>query len=297
MHRTPALTLILSVFVNLFHASTAEKCERIKIGKDHYKRYLIAAVDGYPTGIVVDPRTDNIFFILHKRNFTKGIYLLQYGSLGVKELPISSDIVGQCIGVDSRNNIIYVGTNQGLLIYEYGQKEISADRPIGDDDIKDIYMDRAADQMYITVGVHRELYMFMNDTAAVRRYDRVGKAHSFVVDSKGNDFYEHSDGKLYFYSVDLYEPVQVKGFHRELKYVLKLNNHDEAIVAVKGSLFKLRTDSVLPQKVADLGFKITGMAFDDKNNLVIGTKGKIYRYKPIDANDPCPPDDYFFSVI
>ncbi|XP_026744287.1 uncharacterized protein LOC113505686 [Trichoplusia ni] len=292
-----SLTKILPIFAILFHGHNAEKCERIKIGNDFYKRQLIATIDGYPTGMVIDPRTDHIFFILHKRNYTKGIHLLKHGSLGIKELPVSDELIGQCVAIDTANNMIYIGTNQGLVTYDYSRTEITAERPIGDDDVRSIFIDKVDNQMYIATGSNHEIFRFMNGSAAVKRYEKIPKAYSFILDSKGNAFYEYIDGRLYFFSVDLYEPIQYKGFTRELKYILQLNNNDEAIVAVKGSLFRLFTKSILPVKIGQLGFKITGLAFDQKNNIIIGTKGKIYRYKPIDTNDPCPADDYFMSSI
>ncbi|XP_028166846.1 uncharacterized protein LOC114357435 [Ostrinia furnacalis] len=292
-----AITGILPILFLLIQQNKTEKCEKTKIGNEYYKRQLIATIDGYPTGIVIDPRTEHIFFILHKRNYTKGIHLLKHGSLGIKELPVSDDINGQCVGIDVANNVIYIGTNQGLITYDYSRTEITAERPIGDDDVRGIFIDKTDNQMYIATGSNHEIFRFMNGSAAVKRYEKIPKAYSFVLDSKGNAFYEYVDGRLYFFSIDFYEPIQYKGFTRELKYILQLNNNDEAIVAVKGSLFRLFTKSILPVKIGQLGFKITGMAFDTKNNIVIGTKGKIYRYKPVDNNDPCPPDDYFMSSI
>lgn len=289
--------VLLPVLFILIGQDLAERCEKTKIGNEYYKRQLIATIDGYPTGVIIDPRTDHIFFILHKRNYTKGIHILKHGSLGIKELPVSDDVIGQCVGIDTPNNVIYIGTNQGLITYDYSRTEITAERPIGDDDVRSIFIDKADGQMYIATGANHEIFKFMNGSAAVKRYDKIPKAYSFVLDSKGNAFYEYVDGRLYFFSVDFYEPIQYKGFTRELKYILQLNNNDEAVVAVKGSLFRLFTKSILPVKIGQLGFKITGMAFDQKNNIIIGTKGKIYRYKPVDSNDPCPPDDYFMSSI
>ncbi|CAG9790014.1 unnamed protein product [Diatraea saccharalis] len=289
-----AVIPVLFIFIA---QDSAEKCEKTKIGNEYYKRHLIATIDGYPTGMVIDPRTENIFFILHKRNYTKGIHLLKHGALGIKELPVSDDVIGQCVGIDEATNTIYIGTNQGLIVYDYSRTEITAERPIGDDDVRNIFIDRADGQMYIATGTNHEIFKFMNGSAAVKRYDKIPKAYSFVLDSKGNAFYEYVDGRLYFFSIDYYEPIQYKGFTRELKYILQLNNNDEAIVAVKGSLFRLFTKSILPVKIGQLGFKITGMAFDHKNNIIIGTKNKIYRYKPVDNNESCSPDDYFMSSI
>ncbi|XP_053620860.1 uncharacterized protein LOC128681173 [Plodia interpunctella] len=288
---------IIPFLLILFEKCQTEKCDRIKIGKDYYKRTLIATIDGYPTGMVIDPRTDHIFFLLNKRNYTKGLHLLKHGSLGIKQLSVADDMIGQCVAIDTANNIIYIGTNQGLVIYEYSKSEISSERPIGDDDIRSIFIDKSDNQMYIITGISREVFKFMNGTTAIKRYEKIPKAYSFVLDSKGNAFYEYVDGRMYFFSADLYEPIQYKGFTRELKYVLQLNNNDEAILGVKGCLFKLHTNNILPEKIAQFGFKITGIAFDTKNNIIVGTKGKIYRYKPIEANDPCPPDDYFMSNI
>lgn len=276
--------------------TNADKCERVKIGNEYYKRHLIASIDGYPTGMVVDPRTDHIFFILHKRNYTKGIHLLKHGSLGIKELPITDELTGQCVGIDSVNNLIYIGTNQGIVNYDYSRNEITAERPMGDDDVRNIFIDND-NHMYITTGSNHEIFKFVNGSAAVRRFEKLSKAYSFVIDSKGNVFYEYVDGRLYFFATDLYEPIQYKGLTKELKYIILLNNNDEALVAVKGSIFKLTTNSLLPIKVGQLGFKITGIVFDHKNNIIIGTKGKIYRYKPIDGGDPCPVEDYFMSSI
>ncbi|CAH0718391.1 unnamed protein product, partial [Brenthis ino] len=269
----------------------ADKCDKTKIGTDFYKRQLIATIDGYPTGLAVDPRTEHIFFILHKKNYTKGLHLLKHGSLGVKEITLSDDIVAQCVGIDRDN--IYFGTNQGLIVYDYNHV---TERAIGDDDVKSIFIDKN-NEMLISIGTNREIFKFVNGSAAVKRFDKIPKAYNFVLDTKGNVFYEYMDGKLYFLSNDLFEPVQYKGFSRELKYVLKLNNNDEAIVAVKGSLYKLTTESILPIKIGHLGFRITGMEFDARNNIIVGTKGKIYRYKPLDGNDPCPSEDYFMSSI
>lgn len=283
--------------ISLIVSGLGDKCERVKIGSEYYKRQLIATIDGYPTGIVVDPRTEHIFFILHKKNYTKGIHLLKHGSLGIKALPVADELVGQCVGIDAASNVIYIGTNQGIVTYDYSRTEITADRPIGDDDVRNIFIDKSDNQMYITTGSNHEIFRFMNGSAAVKRYERIPKAYNFVLDSKGNVYYEYVDGRLYFFSIEYFEPIQYKGFTRELKYVMQLNMNDEAIIAVKGSLFKLTTKSILPQKIGQLGFKITGMVFDNKNNIVIGTKGKIYRYKPIDSNDPCPADDYFMTSI
>ncbi|KOB77633.1 Uncharacterized protein OBRU01_03134 [Operophtera brumata] len=287
----------LPVIFILIQGRKAEKCDRTKLGHEYFKRQLIATIDGYPTGIVIDSRTDNIFFILHKRNYTKGIHLLKHGSLGIKELPVSDDLVGQCVAIDDTNGMVYIGTNQGLVTYDYSRTEITGERPIGDDDIRNIFIDQSDNQMYITTGSSHEIFKFINGSAAVKRYEKIPRAYSFVLDAKGNVFYEYVDGRMYFFSTDYYEPVQYKGFTRELKYILQMNVNDEAIVAVKGSLFKLTTKSMLPQKIGQLGFKITGMAFDTKNNMVVGTKGKLYKYNPIDTNDPCPADDYFMSTI
>ncbi|XP_011559724.3 uncharacterized protein LOC105390171 [Plutella xylostella] len=292
--RRPFATFILTLYLV---SCQSQKCERIQIGQEFYKRSLIASIDGYPTGIVIDPKTDNILFILHKKNYTKGIHILKYGSLGIKELPIGDDVIGQCIGIDSANNIVYIGTNQGLVTFDSSKGEVSTDRPIGDDDIRSIFIDKTDNQMYIATGVGHEIFIFINGSSAVKRYEKVPKAYSFVLDSKGNSFHEYIDGKIYFYPIDLFEPIQYKGFTRELKYIIGLNNNDEAIVAVKGSLYKLTTTSILPKRIGELGFKITGMAFDRKNNIIIGTKGKIYRYKAVDNNDPCPSDDYFMTGI
>lgn len=289
--------LAVIAIISLIVSVTGEKCERVKIGSEYYKRQLIATIDGYPTGMVIDPRTEHIFFILHKRNYTKGIHLLKHGSLGIRELPVADELVGQCVGIDAASNVIYIGTNQGIVTYDYSRSEITAERPIGDDDVRNIFIDKSDNQMYITTGSNHEIFRFMNGSAAVKRYERIPKAYNFVLDSKGNVYYEYVDGRLYFFSVDYFEPIQYKGFTRELKYMMQLNINDEAIVAVKGSLFRLTTKSILPQRIGQLGFKITGMAFDTKNNIIIGTKGKIYRYKPIDTNDPCPADDYFMTSI
>ncbi|CAK1594858.1 unnamed protein product [Parnassius mnemosyne] len=296
MHLKRNIFALLAILISL-NENSADKCERIKIGNEYYKRQLVATIDGFATGLVVDPRTDNIFFLLHNRNYTRGIYLLRHGALAVQELPVSDDLIGQCVGIDVRNNVIYVGTNQGLAIYDYSRSEITVDRPIGDDDVRNIFFDKTDNRMYITTGPQHEIFRFVNGSAAVKRYERVPKAYNFVLDSKGNVFYEYIDGRLYFFSVDLFEPIQYKGLTRELKYILQMNNNDEAIIAVKGSLYRLFTNSVLPVKIGQLGFKITAMFFDAKNNIIIGTRGKIYRYKPIDTNDPCPPDDYFMSNI
>lgn len=276
--------------------SKAEKCERIKIDNEFYKRQLIATIDGFPTGLVVDPTSENLYFRLHKRNYTKGIYVQKFGSLGIKEIRMSDDFVGQCVGIDTATNIMYIGTNQGLLVYNGHSGEVSSERPIGDDDIRSIFIDKTDNQMYITVGANQEIFKFINGSAAVKRFDKIQKAYNFVLDSYGNVFYEFVDGRLYFLSADLYEPIQYKGFTRELKYILILNSKNEAIVAVKGSLFKLDTKNIIPTKIGSLGFKITGITYD-RNSIVIGTKGKIYKYKPVDKSDPCPPDDYFMSSM
>lgn len=297
MNLIQSFTTIIPVIFIFIHVRKAEKCDRTKVGQEYFKRQLIASIDGYPTGIVIDSRTDNIFFILHKRNYTKGIYLLKHGSLGIKELPVSDDMLGQCVGIDEINNVIYIGTNQGLVTYDYARAEITAERPIGDDDIRNIFIDKTDNEMYITTGSNHEIFTFVNGSAAVKRFDKIPRAYSFILDGMGNVFYEYVDGRMYFFATDYYEPVQYKGFTRELKYILQMNVNGEAIVAVKGSMFKLTTKSMLPQKIAQLGFKITGMAFDTKNNILVGTKGKIYKYKPIDSNDPCPADDYFMSSI
>lgn len=285
---------ILIFLIIALKIAEADKCEKIKIDNDHYKRHLIATIDGFPTGLVVDPVTENLYFRLHKRNYTKGIYVLKFGSLGIKEIRIADDFIGQCVGIDAATNNMYIGTNQGLLLYNGHSSEVSSERPIGDDDIRNIFFDKTDNQMYITVGANQEIFKFINGSAAVKRFDKIQKAYNFVMDSRGNVFYEFVDGRLYFLSSDLYEPIQYKGFNRELKYILQLNSKSEAIIAVKGSLFKLDTRNIIPLKIGSLGFKITGLTFD-RNSMVIGTKGKIYKYKPVDSNDPCPPDDYFMS--
>ncbi|CAH2061774.1 unnamed protein product, partial [Iphiclides podalirius] len=297
MKRCTLALLIIIAASRQTVTTNGNSCETIKIGANFYRRHLVATVDGYPTGLVVDPRTENMFFVLHKRNYTRGVHLLRHGALGVHELPISDDLTGQCIGVDVANNIIYIGTNQGLAVYDHAKGEIAVERPIGDDDVRKIFFDRSDGVMYITTGPQHEVFRFVNGSAAVKRFERVPKAYNFVLDSKGNAFYEYVDGRLYFFAADLFEPVQYKGLTRELKYILQLSNNDEAIVAVKGSLYRLTTTKIFPTKIGQLGFKITAMTFDQRNNIVVGTKGKIYRYKPVDNSDPCPPDDYFMSSI
>lgn len=69
--------LVSSAFAILFLCTeivqvSADRCDRTKIGNEYYKRQLIATIDGYPTGITIDPRTEDIFFMLHKKNYTKG---------------------------------------------------------------------------------------------------------------------------------------------------------------------------------------------------------------------------------
>lgn len=292
--KTICLSIIIICLNNL---ANADKCDRVRIGEEFYKRQLLANIDGYATGIAIDPKTESVFFLLNKRNYTKGIHLLKHGSLGVKELPITDELHGQCVAIDSINNVIYIGTNQGIVTYDYSRPVINAERPIGDDDVRNIFIDRTDNQLYLTTGPNYEIFKYLNQSAAVKRFERVPKAFKFVQDSKGNVIYEYTDGKLYFYSNDLYEPVQYKGFSRELKYIIQVNNNDEVIVAVKGSLFKLTTENILPKKIANLGFKITGMAFDSKNQLIVGSKSKLYRYKPIHNNDPCSVDDYFIAQI
>ncbi|XP_045540766.1 uncharacterized protein LOC106709633 [Papilio machaon] len=289
--------IIASMIICSTATNDGEKCEKIKIGSEFYKRQLVATIDGYPTGLVMDPRTENMFFLLHKRNYTRGIHILRYGALGVQEIPISDDLTGQCVGIDVFNNIIYIGTNQGITTYNKDKNQITSERPIGDDDVRSIFFDKRDNLMYITTGPQHEIFKFINGSAAVKRYEKVPRAYNFILDAKGNAFYEYVDGRLYFFSVDLFEPIQYKGFTRELKYILQLNNFDEAILAVKSSLYRLTTSSIFPEKIAQLGTKITALFFDAKNNIIIGTKGKIYRYKPVDKNDPCPPDDYFMSSI
>lgn len=292
-----AITLLLIIAFSHRTATTNARCETIQIGAEFYRRRLVATIDGYPTGLALDPRTENMFFILHKRNYTRGIHMLRHGALGVQGLPLHDDITGQCVGIDMPNNVVYIGTNQGLVVYDYTKNEIAVERPIGDDDVRSIFFDRSDGRMYITTGPQQEVLTFVNGSLAVKRYDKVPRAYNFVLDAKGNAFYEYVDGRLYFFSVDLFEPIQYKGLTSELKYIMQLNNNDEVVVAVKGSLYRLKTTTILPEKIGQLGFKITAMAFDRRNNIIIGTKGKIYRYKPVDKTDPCPPDDYFMSSI
>lgn len=295
------LKSVIAIFSLFFATATTEvirsRCDGTNINNLHYKRELLASIDGYATNIAIDSKTDNIYFVLNKKNYTKGIHLLKHASLGIKELPVSDDLVGQCVVVDDFNNIIYIGTNQGLLTYDDSKSVISAERPLGDDDIRYMFVDTQDNQLFITTGANHEVYRFVNGSAAVKRYERVPKAYSIVLDKKGNAFYEYIDGRMYSFPADLFEPVQYKGFSRELKYILKLNRRDEVIVAVKGSLFKLTTKSMLPKKIGQLGFKITGLTFDMKNNMIVGTKGKIYRYAEIGEQDPCPSDDYFMSNL
>lgn len=288
---------IIGVFALLVIVTNAEKCAQTKIGNNFFKRQLIATIDGHPTGMTIDPRTEHMFFILHKKNYTKGIHLLKHGSLKIEPLPIADELIGQCIAVDVPNNVIYIGTNRGLVTYDYSTTEITGNERIGDNDVRNIFIDKTDNEIYIITGSNHEIFKFTNNSAEVERYETIPKANSFIQDAKKDVFYEYVDGRLYFFSIYYFEPIQYKGFTRSLKYVLQLNNHDEVILAVKGSLYKLTTKHILPDKIGQLGFKITAIAFDSKNNMVVGTKGKIFRYKHNDIKEPCVSDDYILSTI
>ncbi|XP_041985969.1 uncharacterized protein LOC121738149 [Aricia agestis] len=288
------MLIIAVIFFSVVEAM--DKCDRVQIDNSYYKRQLISIVDGTPSNIAVDSSTGNIYFILNKRNYTKGVFVIRHGALGAKKLHIYEDNTPQCIAIDDRNDKAYIGTNSGILTYDFAT-EMMSQRPIGDDDIRSIFIDKHTNNMYITIGSNHEVYKFLNESAAVKQFDKVPKAYNFVLDGRGNVFYEHVDGRIYFYNSDYFEAIQYKGFSKELKYIIRIDNEDKAMVTVKEYLFKLLSKCILPVKIADLEFKITGLAFDSKNDIIVGTKGKIYRFKLIDQNEPCHAEDFYMANL
>lgn len=264
----------------------AENCSYTFEGSS-YSRSAILTIKGLPTNLAYDPKTESLLFTLIDmetlNNDDTQTKMDQY--ILNNRVPIKIDNVkGQCAAVDTKNNKIYIATDDGLTELNNNNKANFVS--MKDEDIVQIFKPANKDVLYATFFPENELYeidLIKNEKTKV---ENVPCAYFIAVDDKDNIYYECNSKYVKVLLKGFQEPIEFVGLPKNSGRAIAVDHYFRAILATNDGLYHLRADSMIPVKLMNLDFTPSSLVFDE-DNFYIATKNVIYKY----SMEGCDVDD------
>ncbi|XP_045771983.1 uncharacterized protein LOC123871955 [Maniola jurtina] len=253
----------------------------LTIDKDHYNvTEIYNTGDAEPTDAHFDTK-GNLFFVVFGRNFNGYYYdikVIKPNSTTAQNIPGLPERESYSVAVDKKESKVYFGTSKGIYTYNYESQDATL---ISKPDIKlnSLLVDKDGNT-YITSSPegHEQLYLLKgNEKIHFKGFDALEEV---AVDDK-NNFYYIREEKFFVLKSNLSHAVFIGNVSYE--GLGQITFHREYVFVASETLSYIHENDTGPMKlVQGVPANVTAMAFDRSGNFVLGTKGKILKYK---AND------------
>ncbi|CAH0718392.1 unnamed protein product, partial [Brenthis ino] len=243
-----------------------------------YSKQSILSIKGLPTNLVANPNTEDILFTLID------IETLQNDDVQTKmdqyilknNEPIKIDNVnGQAAAVDIKHNRVYIASDRGLNTLNNTNKANFI--ALLNEDITQLFKPQNNGKIYAVIYPDSEVYevdLEKNEKVKVG----IPCAFMLAVDNKGNIFYECDSKYVKVLLKDFQEPIEFVGIPKNSARALAVDKNDRVILAANDGLYWLKPNSVIPEKLMNLDFVPSGIAFLD-DRFYLSTNGIIYEFE------------------
>ncbi|VVC89074.1 unnamed protein product [Leptidea sinapis] len=232
--------------INTFDIPRNNNCTSdLTIDNDQYKVAGVYHIgDSFPTDTQYD-KYGNLFFVEAGRS-TQGYYF-----------------------------DVYFGTGKGIYNYNYDSEDTTL---ISSPDLKsnNLYVDKDGNK-YITQSPDGVEQLYLLSGKRKIRFKTFDALDELAVDDD-NNFYFIREEKLFVLKSNLSSPIFVGNVTYD-GYAQITFNKDKVFVASETLNYLHENDTGKLKQVKSAPENITAVAFDYSHNLVIGTRGKIIKYK------------------
>ncbi|XP_028036408.1 uncharacterized protein LOC114247605 [Bombyx mandarina] len=262
-------------------AAASENCSFYFDGQP-YSRTAILSIKGLPTNLVYNPANQDLLFTLidletlQDDNIQTKMdqYILREGNT------IKIDNVrGQASAVDMKRNKVYIASDDGLN--ELNSTDKANFVGLKDDDIVQLYKPRHGDELYAVLFPENAVYIIDIEKDEKRKVEYIPCAFYLGVDDKDNIFYECDSKYVKVLLKGFQEPIEFVGIAKNSGKAIAVDGIGRVILAATDGLYHLRPDNVIPNKLMELDFYPSGIAFNEVDNrMYLSTNDVIYRYNP-----------------
>ncbi|XP_060808012.1 uncharacterized protein LOC106140604 [Amyelois transitella] len=244
----------------------------------------IASLHGIPADMRVQWKTDDIFFTLVSNEMKMSLQVLKTSG-DVETIKVAG--LGQSSTVDNLNDIVYLGTDNG--VYKYKEDgSIEMHTALGED-VMYIALNNDGSTMYIATWPQNRVFKINKETQSLERFNPITNGHGLTIDTRNNMFFvDVATETLYVLKNGENIPIKVKGLHDD-KMINVFVSRSDAVFAMddNSNMFQIDVENEVAKFLRN--FNITGVntfAMDSADNVIIGMKGAIYKYYIYEKN-PC----------
>lgn len=184
------------------------------------------------------------------------------------------------MAIDKKDSKVYFGTGQGIYEYDY---ETSTGKPYSSKHLKlnMIFVDKDGNK-YVTEtnnGIE-ELYL-LDDLNKKIRFPSLEALNELAINDN-SDFYFIKYDKLYVLrsNVSEAEPISQVDYDG----IAQINFHDSKVFVASNKLTYFDQDHINTiNTVENTPEKISALAFDEAGNFILGTQGKLLKYRKYDC--------------
>ncbi|XP_050684470.1 uncharacterized protein LOC126979238 [Leptidea sinapis] len=265
--------------INTFDIPRNNNCTSdLTIDNDQYKVAGVYHIgDSFPTDTQYD-KYGNLFFVEAGRS-TQGYYfdgkMIKANSSTPEKISGLPDGLCYSVAVDKKNMKVYFGTGKGIYNYNYDSEDTTL---ISSPDLKsnNLYVDKDGNK-YITQSPDGVEQLYLLSDKRKIRFKTFDALDELAVDDD-NNFYFIREEKLFVLKSNLSSPIFVGNVTYD-GYAQITFNKDKVFVASETLNYLHENDTGKLKQVKSAPENITAVAFDYSHNLVIGTRGKIIKYK------------------
>lgn len=243
-----------------------------------YQRKSILTIKGLPTNLAINPKTEELFFTLIDldtlQNDTVQTKMDQY--VLRKSEPIKIDNVrGQAAAVDTKNDKVYIASDDGLNVLNETDK--ANFMSLKDEDIVQLFKPRNTDDLYAVFYPDNDVYVIDVKENEKRKVDNVPCAYILAVDDEENMYFECDSKYVKVLLKGFQEPIEYVGIPKNSARAITVDDHNRVVLAANDGLYHLRPDNMIPKKLMDLDFMASGIVFNGPD-FYLATNGIIYKY-------------------
>ncbi|KAI5639731.1 hypothetical protein NE865_07808 [Phthorimaea operculella] len=239
---------------------------------------------GIPVELAVHWKSRKIFFTLISQDMTMNLQVLQpSGKLETIDVPG----IGQSTAVDNINNVVYLATDNG--VYKYNEDGgIEPFAALGED-VMHIALGNAGAILYIAIGPQFKVHSIVHYGDIPSASLLIPNGDGLVIDLRDNKYFIDSM-TAYILKSDTMRPVKIRNLPNDMQTGFFIStSYDVYAMDENSNLYLIDSESIIAEHLGS--FNVTGVytfALDSENNVIIGVKDAILKFKQFEKN-PCDP--------
>ncbi|XP_053620920.1 uncharacterized protein LOC128681215 [Plodia interpunctella] len=243
-----------------------------------------AILNGIPADIRIHWKTDSIYFTLVSSEMKMSLQTLR-SSGDIETIKVAG--LGQTSTVDNLNDIVYLGTDNG--VYKYKEDGSVEHYTALGEDVMYIAVNNDGSAMYIATWPQNRVYKINNDSQSLERFMYITNGHGLTIDTRNNMFFvDVATETLYVLKNGEHVPAKLKGL-RDDKMINVFVSRSDVVYAMddNSNLYVIDIENEVARYLRT--FNISGVntfGLDSSDNVFIGCKGVIYKFYMYEKN-PC----------